>query len=102
FLLTDRPTDPVRWQRLMEGVRSARALGGHVTAQVAGRPVGVMLGVDTALNPFSIRPSYGELLKLPAAERIRRLNDPAMRARILAEAPSAELVRRLSQFRQQI
>ena len=25
FLLTDRPTDPVRWQRLMEGVRTARA-----------------------------------------------------------------------------
>ena len=24
FLLTDRPTDPVRWQRLMEGVRAAR------------------------------------------------------------------------------
>ena len=57
FLLTDRPTDPVRWQRLMEGVRTARAQGAFVTAQVAGRPVGVMLGVDTALNPFSIRPT---------------------------------------------
>ena len=80
FLLTDRPTDPVRWQRLMEGVRTARAQGAHVTAQVAGRPVGVMLGVDTALNPFSIRPSYQELLKLPAAERLARLQDPAVRA----------------------
>ena len=66
FLLTDRPTDPVRWQRLMDGVRKARAQGAIVTAQVAGRPVGVMLGVDTALNPFSIRPSYQALLKLPA------------------------------------
>jgi N-acyl-D-amino-acid deacylase len=102
FLLTDRPTDPVRWQRLMEGVRSARALGGHVTAQVAGRPVGVMLGVDTALNPFSIRPSYQELLKLPAKERLARLQDPAVRATILNDRPSDELVRRLSQFRMQI
>ncbi len=102
FLLTDRPTDPVRWQRLMEGVRTARAQGAFVTAQVAGRPVGVMLGVDTALNPFSIRPSYQELLKLPAAERLARLQDPAMRAAILADEPSAELVRRLSQFRMQI
>ena len=76
FLLTDRPTDPVRWQRLMEGVRTARAQGAYVTAQVAGRPVGVMLGVDTALNPFSIRPSYQALLKLPAAERLARLQDP--------------------------
>jgi N-acyl-D-amino-acid deacylase len=102
FLLTDRPTDPVRWQRLMEGVRTARAQGAFVTAQVAGRPVGIMLGVDTALNPFSIRPSYQELLKLPAAERLARLQDPAVRAAILADEPSDELVRRLSQFRMQI
>ena len=102
FLLTDRPTDPQRWRRLMDGVRTARAQGAMVTAQVAGRPVGVLLGIDTALNPFSIRPSYSELLKLPAGERIARLQDPAMRAQILGEAPSPELVRRLSQFRQQI
>jgi N-acyl-D-aspartate/D-glutamate deacylase len=102
FLLTDRPTDPVRWKRLMAGVRAARAQGADVTAQVAGRPVGVMLGVDTALNPFSIRPAYQALLKLPAAERLARLRDPATRAAILADEPSAELVRRLSQFRMQI
>jgi N-acyl-D-aspartate/D-glutamate deacylase len=102
FLLTDRPTDPVRWQRLMEGVRTARAQGAFVTAQVAGRPVGVMLGVDTALNPFSIRPSYQQLLTLPAKARLARLQDPAMRAAILADEPSDELVRRLSQFRMQI
>lgn len=102
FLLTDRPTDTERWKRLMAGVRRARAEGAIVTAQVAGRPVGVLLGIDTALNPFSIRPSYQELLKLPADQRIARLRDPSVRARILEEAPSAELVNRLSQFRQQI
>ena len=102
FLLTDRPTDPVRWQRLIEGVRIARAQGANVTAQVAGRPVGIMLGVDTALNPFSIRPSYQHLLKLPAAERLARLQDPAVRASILADEPSAELLGRLTQFRTQI
>ena len=102
FLLTDRMTDPQRWRRLMKGVHAARAQGAMVTAQVAGRPVGVLLGVDTALNPFSIRPSYQALLQLPAAERLKRLADPAMRAQILSEAPSPELVRVLSQFRQQI
>jgi N-acyl-D-aspartate/D-glutamate deacylase len=102
FLLTDRMADPQRWRRLMKGVHAARAQGAMVTAQVAGRPVGVMMGVDTALNPFSIRPSYQELLKLPADDRLKRLQDPAMRAQILSEAPSPELVRVLSQFRQQI
>ena len=102
FLLTDRPTDKVRWKRLMEGVHRARAEGAAVTAQVAGRPVGVMLGIDTALNPFSIRPSYQALLKLPVAERIRRMQNPAFRAQVLSEAPSPELLSRLSQFRQHI
>ncbi|WP_149538306.1 N-acyl-D-amino-acid deacylase family protein [Siccirubricoccus phaeus] len=102
FLLTDRPTDDQRWKRLMDGVRAARAAGAMVTAQVPGRPVGVMLGADTALNPFSIRPSYQRLLQLPIAERMKRLQDPAVRAEVLADTPSGELLNRLSQFRQHI
>ena len=102
FLLTDRPTDKERWQRLMSGVHGARADGAMVTAQIAGRPVGVLLGIDTALNPFSIRPSYQALLKLPVEERIRQMQNPALRAQILREAPSEQLVQRLSQFRQHI
>ena len=102
FLLTDRPTDLVRWKRLMAGVHKARAAGARVTAQIAGRPVGVMLGIDTALNPFSIRPSYQALLTLPVAERMKRLQDPAFRAQVLSEAPSEELLGRLTQFRQHI
>ncbi len=102
FLLTDRPTDPRRWRRLMDGVRAARAQGAMVTAQVAGRPVGVLLGIDTALNPFSIRPSYQAMLRLPPPERIARLQDPEVRRTILSEVPSAKLVGLLSQFRQHI
>ena len=102
FLLTDRPNDAVRWKRLMAGVHKARSQGAMVTAQIAGRPVGVMLGIDTALNPFSIRESYQALLKMPADERIKRMQDPAFRAQVLSEAPSPDLLRRLSQFRQYI
>jgi N-acyl-D-aspartate/D-glutamate deacylase len=102
FLLTDRPTDAERWKRLMVGVHAARAAGAMVTAQVAGRPVGVLLGADTALNPFSIRPSYQALLKLPVDERMLRMRDPAVRAQILSEAPAEEYLKKLSQFRQHI
>jgi N-acyl-D-aspartate/D-glutamate deacylase len=66
----------------MQAVHAARAQGAMVTAQVAGWPVGVLLGVDAALNPFSIRPGYQALLQLPAAERLKRLADPAMRSQI--------------------
>jgi N-acyl-D-amino-acid deacylase len=98
FLLTDRPTDPDRWRRLMRGVHQARAAGGNLTAQVAGRPVGVILGHNTSMNPFTFRPAYRALDKLPAAERWARLRDPEVRAAILAEPPSEAELNRQGQF----
>ncbi len=102
FLLTDRYDDPERWRRLLAATHAARAQGAQLTAQIAGRPIGVMLGIGTALNPFSIRPSYRELDGLGIAEQRQRLADPALRRRILAEKPSAQEVSRLAQFRQLI
>ncbi len=100
FLLTDRTKDPARWKRLMAGVHAARARGGHITAQVAGRPVGVIMGVAGSFNPFSIRPSYIPLDALTPAERLERLRDPEMRRRLLSEEPSERQLARLSQARQ--
>lgn len=88
FLLTDRSSDPERWRRLMGRVRRARAQGAAVTAQVAGRPVGVILGLLTSLNPFTASPTFASLSDLPAAERLLRLRDPAVRQAILSEPPS--------------
>src|SRR5262249_11160840 len=65
FLLTDRPTDAQRWRRIMAGVHQARAAGASLTAQVAGRPVGVILGIATSLNPFAVREKYKALESLP-------------------------------------
>jgi N-acyl-D-aspartate/D-glutamate deacylase len=102
FLLTDRYEDPQRWRRLMRAVHEARAKGLSLTAQIAGRPIGVMMGIGTALNPFTVRPSYKEIEHLPIEEQRRRLRDPQMRRRILAEKPSDAEVAKLAQFRQLI
>ena len=102
FLLTDRYEDPQRWRRLMEAVHEARAEGLPLTAQIAGRPIGVMMGIGTALNPFTVRPSYKALEHLPIEEQRRRLRDPQMRRQILAEKPSQAEVAKLAQFRQLI
>ena len=100
FLLTDRYTDPGRWRRLMKAVHAARAEGLPVTAQMAGRPIGVMMGIGTALNPFTVRPTYKQIESLPIEEQRRRLRDPQMRRAILAERPSEAEVAKLAQFRQ--
>jgi N-acyl-D-amino-acid deacylase len=102
FLLTDRYEDGERWRRLLRAVHAARAQGSPVTAQIAGRPIGVMMGIGTALNPLSVRPSYRELDGLGIAEQRARLRDPALRHRILSEKPSEQEVSRLAQFRQLI
>ena len=102
FLLTDRYSDPLRWRRLLAEVHAARAKGANLTAQISGRPIGVILGIGLALNPFSIRPSYAQLNGLTRAEQLARLRDPAVRRMILADQPSDEQVRTLSQFRQLI
>ena len=100
FLLTDRYEDPQRWRRLMAAVHAARAEGLPLTAQIAGRPIGVMMGIGTALNPFTVRPSYKALEHLPIEEQRRRLRDPELRRKILSEAPSAAEIAKLAQFRQ--
>ena len=45
FLLTDRYSDPERWRRLMKGAHKARDGGANVTAQIAGRAVGIIFGI---------------------------------------------------------
>jgi N-acyl-D-aspartate/D-glutamate deacylase len=71
-------------------------------AQIAGRPIGVMMGIGTALNPFSIRPSWRKLDGLSVPAQRERLRDPEFRRAILAEAPSPAEVAKLAQFRQLI
>ena len=100
FLLTDRTKDPARWRRLMQGVHKARAAGASITAQVAGRPVGIIQGIAGSYNPFSIRPSYIPLEQLSPKERIERMREPELRRQLLAEEPTERQLARLSQARQ--
>ena len=102
FLLTDRSYDPERWRRLMQGVRAARKDGLPLAAQVAGRPVGLILGLTTSLNPFALREAFAELSKLPAAEMLARLREPAMRRTILAQEASPRLLEILPPLSRQI
>lgn len=102
FLLTDRSYDPDRWRRLMDGVRAARAEGIPMSAQVAGRPVGLILGLTTSLNPFALREAYAETAALPPAEQLARLRDPAVRAAILAQEASDRLMEVLPPLSRQI
>ena len=76
---------PNRWRQILRLVEKANSDGAQMVPQVTGRPIGVLMGLDLSLNPFSACPSYAAVAHLPLAERVRALRDPALRARLLAE-----------------
>jgi len=92
FACLQNDFDPDQWRRLLRGVDEATARGARVVPQVAGRPTGLLLGLESTFHPFSDHPTYrDDLARLPLAERVRRMRDPALRARLLAEQPDARV-----------
>ena len=79
--------DPDRWRQTMDDIAAHAAAGHAIHAQVAARPIGLILGLELARMPFLGHPSYREIMHLPLAERVARMRDPEMRARILSEEP---------------
>jgi N-acyl-D-amino-acid deacylase len=61
-----------------------------------------MMGIGTALNPFTVRPTYKQLESLPIDGQRMRLRDPNVRRQILAEQPSDAEVAKLAKFRQDV
>jgi len=90
FSLLQGHVAPDKWRLLLDRTAEANAEGLTIRAQVAGRPVGVLLGLELTMNPFSKNPVYREIATLPLAERVARLRDPEFRARLLATPPIAE------------
>lgn len=88
FNLTQGPGKPEAFRQALEAAHKAAERGADVYAQVAGRPVGLLMGLETTYHPFLDRPTYAALHDLPVAEQLERLSDPAVRARILSEAQS--------------
>jgi N-acyl-D-aspartate/D-glutamate deacylase len=82
---------PDSYRSFLRVLEDANARGLPFKAQVAARAIGIMLGLDASLNPFCSHPSYQELAKAPRGERMAKLRDPAVRARLLAEKPNPAL-----------
>jgi len=88
FLLAQFNDDPAKYARLLARAAKASAEGEPILAQVAGRPIGFCLGLESTLHPFISRPAYKAIAKLPLAERVARLKDPAVRAELLGQKVS--------------
>lgn len=83
--LSQRDQEPGQWRRILSRVESATAAGLPMRVQVAPRGIGVILGLQATFHPFMGYPSYKAIAALPLPERVARLRDPELRARLLSE-----------------
>src|SRR5215831_13437648 len=88
FSITQNDKAPQRWRQTLASINAAAAKGLSITAQIAARPVGLLLGLELSRNPFQTHPSYKAIAKLPLAERVARLRQEEVRAAILSENAS--------------
>ncbi|MCR9222504.1 MAG: amidohydrolase family protein [Hyphomonas sp.] len=81
---------PDGWKHLLAEIEAAAASGLDMRAQVGPRPVGVLLGLELTLNPFSGHPIYQSISQEPFEARVQMLRDPAFRQRLLDDEPDAD------------
>lgn len=85
FTVQQNDDTPKRFRELLGAIEEWNALGADVKAQVAIRPIGVLIGLNASANPLNFSSTYLDMGELPSAERLTRLQDPEVRSTILAE-----------------
>src|SRR5437660_1700726 len=82
FGLIQHDLAPDDWARLLDLADVAAKTGADLRPQVAGRPLGLLLGLQT-FHPLDTRAAYVELAGLPRDELVARLRHPDVRRRVL-------------------
>ena len=90
YSLLQSPMKPDNWKKLLDLTAQARGQGASITAQIACRPTGLVLGWQSTIHPFVGRQTYRDIAALPFEARLEKLRDPAVRAAILAD-PSKKM-----------
>jgi len=88
FSLAQDPSNAGSWRDVLDQVARLKADGSQVKAQVFPRPIGMFVGFNLSVNPFSLCPSYRPLETLSLAARMARLREPETRNRLLNEQPA--------------
>ena len=94
---------PELWRETRAQIHEARRAGVDVNGQVGCRPIGVMMGLETTIHPFSSHPAWTAMNNLTPAQRIDRLQrDADLRGRLIGERPADEHTKRIADALHQI
>lgn len=94
---------PEGWREILRRIEAASKDGLPLKAQVAPRPIGLLLGLQGTLNPFVAHETFAAIKDKPLAEKVAAMRDPDFRARLLAESEARQahpLARRVMAFEQ--
>lgn len=95
FALLQVDAAPDLWRELCDTSAAACAEGASLHPQVAGRPTGLLAGLDTTYGLLDSIPTYAPIAALAPDERVAALRDPVVRESILGWVPDAETRARL-------
>ncbi len=90
FAMAQTDRDPHSYRKMLDRVRELNANGAHLAPQISARPTGLLMGLESSLHPFITHPTYKTIAHLPIDERVAKMHDPEIRARILSEQPSVK------------
>jgi N-acyl-D-aspartate/D-glutamate deacylase len=84
ILATRQGDDPNPWQAQVDFIDRSIALGAKMWGQSTTKSINALFSLKSYL-PFDVLPAWREVRSLPLAEQRRRLADPAVRARLIAD-----------------
>ncbi len=85
FTVQQSDETPDRWRDLLAAIERWRRAGADVSAQTAVRPLGVVAGLASTVNPLRCSATYREVAKLSLAERVERMGRAEVKRKILDE-----------------
>lgn len=83
FTVIQKHDDPEGWRKLLALTDQAVKDGLPIRGQVAPRPIGMLLGLQASLNPFSGSPMVRDIGDKPLAERVAIMRDPKFKASLM-------------------
>ena len=88
LLLLQVNNAPELWRQTRAQMHAARAAGVDVGAQVGCRPIGVNMGFETSIHPFSSHPAWTAMDHLTPTERCQHLvREPELRRTLVEQRP---------------
>ncbi|MFA7601585.1 MAG: amidohydrolase family protein [Novosphingobium sp.] len=75
------------WRRLAADIGKMTQEGANILFEASARAIGVLMGLEALIHPFSRHPSYMAIEGLPLDQRVQRMLAPGFRERLLSEQP---------------